>query len=114
MFIISLLVSNVLLFLWFLYAMWVLRRKHQIREKTGLFYYIILFLAAIGYPGDVLFNIIWGSIILLDVPRLWKGEFTLSLRLERIHKTGRGWRLRIASWVCEKLLDPYDPDGDHC
>lgn len=66
-------------------------------------------LLAVGLVVDVLFNLIWGTVLFLDVPR----ELLFTSRVSRLND-GDGWRGRMARWVCCELLDPFDPDGQHC
>lgn len=77
--------------------------------------YILL---VIGLPLDALVNIVVGSILFLEPPRIvggrWlvnDGEWLLTARLAR-HKRGSGWRNGMATWLCAHLLDPFD-EG-HC
>ena len=44
------------------------------------------------------------------------GAFTISARLEIYHKTSNAsaFQKAFATFVCEKLLNPIDPTGDHC
>jgi len=49
------------------------------------------------------------SIILWTLPR----EFTLTAMLKRL-KAGGGRRGAAAAWLCDSLLNQFDPDGKHC
>lgn len=68
--------------------------------------YILL---SIGYPLDILLNLI-ACAIFLRIPREW----TLTYTLKRIQNTETGWRAAVAAWVCVNLLNPFDPKGRHC
>lgn len=67
-----------------------------------------------GLLCDVLLNVIWGTVMFLDLPREW----LLTSRLER-YKYGKGgtaqkgWRLVLTEWLAAVLLDPFDPKGQH-
>ena len=51
------------------------------------------------------------SILLWNLPR----AFTLTSMLKRLQKTDAGkWRGKSASWLCDKLLNQFDPSGKHC
>lgn len=63
----------------------------------------------IGFVLDVALNVL-ATFVFIDPPR----ELTLSHRLKRYHQGRRGWRWRIAEWICERWLDQFDQDGDHC
>ena len=49
------------------------------------------------------------SIILWTLPR----EFTLTAMLKRL-KAGGGRRAAAAAWLCDRLLNQFDPSGPHC
>lgn len=51
-------------------------------------------------------------LVFLDLPRL--GERLVTARLQRYVATGAGWRCAVAMWLCDHVLDIFDPDGDHC
>lgn len=84
-----------------------LSRHKDSLDKTQkiIFFPIVL----VGYILDVLFRITVGSVILLDVsPNLL---FTAVLQRHVNKDTRRG---KIARFICQKLLDRFDPSGNHC
>ena len=115
MILLKILAITVLLFGWFIVAMWFLRRMHPIREHGVIVFRFVELLVLIGAATDVLYNLTIGTLLFMELPRVWKGEWTLSQRMKRIRREGKGgYRLRIADFVCERLLNPYDPDKHHC
>lgn len=62
----------------------------------------------IGYLFDFAVNVLVCTPLLLELPR----ETTVTARLKR-HKAAGGWRGRVAAWVGDHLLDPFDPSGRH-
>lgn len=54
-------------------------------------------LAAVFMVYDVTFNIVLGSLMYLELPKLTSGEWTFSARTRR-HYTGYYWRMRLAEW----------------
>ena len=66
-------------------------------------------IAVTGIVLDALINIVVCTVILMEFPREWM----VTSRLSR-HKRAGGWRGVIAAWICENLLDAFDPDGCHC
>jgi hypothetical protein len=89
--------------------------RHSLHPFAKFNAYVLL---AIGLPLDALTNITMGSILFLEPPRLVggryivnEGEWLLTARLAR-HKRGSCWRKKLATWLCEHLLDPFD-EG-HC
>jgi hypothetical protein len=66
---------------------------------------------ALGYVCDFVANMTVATIVFLEWPR----EVLVTSRLTRHLKSGGpSWRHHIAHWVCKKLLDPFDPKGEHC
>ncbi len=63
-----------------------------------------------GYLMDFLLNVLVVSFVLLEIPR----ELLVTARLSRHIKSTGGWRRKVATWVCQNLLDFADPKGCHC
>lgn len=90
----------------------VMHLKHTIDglpKSVKFMSYQVLF---IGLVVDVIFNLIFATVFLLDLPRIHKLELTLTARLKRLKK-GKGWRKATAVWLCN-VLSNLDPDGYHC
>lgn len=68
--------------------------------------YSILFIAVIL---DGLFNVTFGSIVFLEPPEIKRLMFTARCAKWREDK---GWRGKIARWVCDGWLNPFE-EG-HC
>ena len=105
------------LYTWYRFAMWLQAKKHTLRHRVPVIYYFGLLLAGIGLIADVIYNITIGSLVFLQAPRIFSGEFTLSQRLRRIHEEEAyswAWRVELAHNICEKILNKYDPSGKHC
>lgn len=66
----------------------------------------------VGYLLDWLANWLIASFVFAEPP----DEFLelVTDRLSRYLDKGYGWRYRRAKWVCENLLDFFDPRGSHC
>lgn len=117
--ILSLVSLNVLyaigLFLWFLSAMYFLRRKRRLREKLGLFFYIVVGIVAGGLPFDFFFQ--WCPILSPLIFLEFTPDLTFSDRMERYRENPKykgTWRMRWADWICEHILNPFDPKKHHC
>lgn len=63
-----------------------------------------------GYAMDVLVNLTAATLLFAE----WPGEWLVTSRLKRHMLSAGGWRGALAHWICEKLLDPFDPAGHHC
>lgn len=66
----------------------------------------------VGFLYDIVVLNTLGSIYLLDFPKLWKGEVTLTAHLTRL-KTEPGLKGHKARIICKDLLDPFQIGG-HC
>lgn len=64
----------------------------------------------IGLFIDFLVNVLVCTILFLELPR----EILVTSRVTRHKYHGKGWRQKLATWICEKLLDTIDPSGCHC
>lgn len=63
----------------------------------------------VGYAMDVFCQMTLATALFMEWPR----ELLVTARLKR-HLAGSGWRYEIAKWMCDALLDPFDPTGAHC
>lgn len=67
----------------------------------------------IGFVVDVIFNLIVGTVLFLELPH----EATFSQRVSRLKRGAlyleQPWRARLAAWICAALLDPFEAQG-HC
>lgn len=83
------------------------RRLGKVATVLGLPFLII------GVVLDVMVNVAVATPLLWERPR-WK-EWTVSARLSRhLAASEDTWRKGVAQWICEHLLDPFDPSGMHC
>lgn len=65
----------------------------------------------VGYVFDAALNLL-ACALFLRLPRDW----LLTGTLQRIRYTepAGSWREAVACWVCEHLLNQFDPKGRHC
>jgi len=105
-----------LLYLWlFWYAYIVvmgLYRAHLDGRLPRVGYVLGAPALAVGYLMDVLAQYTIASLVFLDLPR--RGEHLVTSRLIRYLKRDCGWRYYLAKWLCDHLLDVFDPNGKHC
>ena len=64
---------------------------------------------AVGLVLDVAMNVTVFSIVFMELPREW----LVTARLKR-HIKQHTIRAKVASFLCEQLLSPFDVDGNHC
>ncbi len=104
-----------LAFLWFFWGMFVLvmgiYRAHLAGRLTKVTTALGLPFVIVGYVVDIFTNIFIATFLFLELPR----EFLVTTRFKRYNDgTGSNWRKTVATYVCENLLDVFDPTGDHC
>ena len=96
-------------YLLYVYTMSVYRAKLSGRlcGFSLLLLYPFVLVAAVM---DVVCNITIAALVFLEPPQ----ELLVTTRLQRYHGGDHGWRTSVAAYICDKLLDPFDPTGDHC
>lgn len=102
-------------YLWAFWAVYVLvmgiYRAHLSGRLTGPNRVLGLPVVLLGYAMDTITNLTLACLVFLDVPREW----LVTTRLIRYRDAAPdGWRGKLAAWICDRLLDPFDPTGDHC
>lgn len=100
--------------IWLLWVMYLavmnLMRVRDLGALTRPAYWLGMMTVLIpGYVLDCLINIGPMSLLLAEVPREW----TVSARVERHCKEGRGYRYAVCMWMRLHLLAPFDPSGRH-
>lgn len=98
----------------YLYAFWCayvlvmgIYRAHLSQRLVGLNKVLALPVVGFGYLMDVAANLFIAPLVFLDWPR----EALVTARLIRYKRTDTGWRNRLATFICEHLLDVFDPTG---
>lgn len=102
------------LFLWVFYGLYGLvmgvYRAH-LSDKLKWYHYCLLGpWVAVGFTVDVVGNITLAAIIFWEIPKEW----LVTTRLTRYRANGTPYQRRIAVFICDNLLDPFDPTEDHC
>ena len=102
-----------IVWLWCFYALYAMvmgvYRAHLAQRLSRVAYALLAPFVALGFVVDVLTNITIATVLFAEPPR----ELLLTTRLQR-YVGGSGWRKAVATWVCDALLDPLDPRGEHC
>lgn len=70
--------------------------------------YLLLF--TVGYPLDLLFNVVASVVLFWRLPKGWL--FTGTLKHWIASDDER--RANLAAWICTHLLNQFDPKGRHC
>ena len=103
----------------YLYVFWVAYiavmgcyRAQLAGRLTGAVKWLAYPLVLTGIVLDVTAQYTLATLLFLDWPR-W-GEYLVTSRLQRYSRSPGNWRYRNAAWICDNLLDIFDPSGDHC
>ena len=79
--------------------------------------WVIMGLGGIGFIGDVVFNIMFATVIWLELPDFKGAHFyympTLTERMRDTIKAGKpGYRMTLSIFICKYMLEPWD--FGHC
>lgn len=97
--------------LWILYlAVMNLQKARDNHRLSKLAYYLGLPALWLGLLLDFLTNMTVMTVLMLEFPR----ELLVTARVIRHKWDGEGYRQKLAAWLCDNLLDPFDPTGCHC
>jgi hypothetical protein len=111
-------VGYTLLYLWifwvFFVAVMAIYRQYLAKKLTAVEKFLGLPVVIIGAALDIFCEYTIATVIFLDVPPL--KELYVTRRLIRYIKTEpkTEWRYKLAYWICHKMLDNFDPTGQHC
>jgi hypothetical protein len=86
-------------------------RRYQQKALNTL--NIIFFFPAILVFGVIDVAINW-TVLFLIMGKSPNNLLTISDRFQFYHNNASGWKTTVATFVCEKLLNPIDPTGNHC
>lgn len=98
----------------FVMRMQVLRDTGKLKFSTHPFRYVLAYAnLPLGYILDASTNVI-SSIIFLELPQWFSGEFLFTNRLCRLYTpVDNNWRSKLAFWIGEEFLNDIDPSGKH-
>jgi hypothetical protein len=100
--------------IWLLWVLYVFvmgcYRAHLAGRLVGITKYMALPVVAFGYIMDAVVNLAVASFLFFDPPR----ELLLTSRLNRYMREATDWRFIMAKYICDNLLDMFDPNGQHC
>jgi hypothetical protein len=103
-----------LAYLWLLWGVYVLvmglYRAHLQERLTNVTLVLGLPFIVLGYLMDILANIFIATIVFVELPKEW----LVTTRLIRHQNESWGWRAKLSFYICEHLLDVFDPKGNHC
>lgn len=94
---------------WVLYLAIMNLAEHRDRLHPVAKFHAYFVILPVGYVVDALLNLLVCAIF-LRLPRDW----LLTGTLKHTIATDDGWRCATAAWICEHLLNQFDPKGKHC
>jgi hypothetical protein len=104
------------LFLWVFWYLYLIVMGLYRAKLMGTLTWPVKILGApallIGIIVDVVAQYTIATVIFREWPR--RGEHLVTDRLQRYMANPSGSRYLKAKWLCEHLLDPFDPTGKHC
>lgn len=88
--------------------------RAHLAKRLHLYAYALLGWAVlVGFIVDVLSNVFIAPFVFWDPPKEWL--VTTRLTRYRTDKQYQGTRAELlAVFICDNLLDPFDPTEDHC
>ena len=87
-----------------IYRLWM---KGTLNNLNKAIFFPILFIFAVV---DIVLNYILVLVMGISPPN----TYTISDRFAVYHQGNYGWKSKVATMVCEKLLNTVDPTGNHC
>lgn len=87
-------------------------RAHLQKKLKGFVFALCLPAVIVGILFDVFANLLIATIVFWQLPR----ELLVTDRLIKIKSNPlEHWKRKyIAQYICDNLLDVFDPNGDHC
>jgi len=106
---------SVLVFLYLFWCIYILvmglYRLHLKDELHGLNKVLAYPAVIVGLLIDVIVNWTVAIVLFMDFPK----EYLVTQRLIRYRSTeSLGWRDRVATYICDNILDVFDPRSNHC
>ena len=100
--------------LWIFYVFYVLTmgvyRVQLAGRLTGLSKVLLMPFVVVAVLMDVACQMTVATVVFLELPK----ELLVTARLQRYLRGEDGWRKTVAVYICNNLLDPFDPNGKHC
>jgi hypothetical protein len=108
-------VLGLMIYLWVFWGLFVLvmglYRVHLKKKLVGVRFVLAFPWLVVGFIVDVLANLFIAPFFFVELPKEW----LVTRRLSRWKRTRKNTRQkRMAVYVCENLLDEFDPTGSHC
>jgi hypothetical protein len=104
-----LLVTLVTFYLLWVHYLAVMHLKELGPKLQGPALWLGKLVLGLGLLLDLFWQVLPASVLWLELPK----ELTVSGRVERLCKTGHGYRYNLAVWFRNTWLALFDPSGDH-
>lgn len=91
-------------------------RAHLAKRLNPLTFVMASPVLIVGYALDMFCQYTLACLVFWDRPKSFLHERMVTTRLQRYVAEGEvgGWRFKVATYICDKMLDPFDPTGNHC
>lgn len=87
-------------------------RAHLAGRLVGITKILAYPLVIFAVIVDIIFQYTVATVLFFDLPKA--KEYLVTDRLQRYVAGKNDWRRKIAVYICDNLLDVFDPTGDHC
>jgi len=108
---------GMVVYIWLFWILYVLimgfYRAHLSGRLNALGYAMASPFLLLGYAVDIFCQYTLATLLFWDFPDTWK-EWTVTSRLQRYLAGPDSKRKTVANFLCKKMLDPFDPTGQHC
>ena len=85
--------------------------RAHLRRRMHWYHWALLWWAvALGLLADVVANLTVACVVFRDRPR----ELLVTSRLKRYRVSGTPRQQNLAAFICDNLLDLFDPNDNHC
>lgn len=109
-------ILSIVAFLWIFWVLYVFTmgvyRAYLSKRLTGINFYLALPVVSIATLVDVIANFTIAIIVFADMPF----ELLVTQRLIRYQSEyhPNDFRKKLAIYICDNMLDIFDPRGNHC
>lgn len=101
-------------FLWCFWALYVLimglYRAHLNKRLVGLNKVLAAPFVLLGLIMDLIANVFVATVFFFELPK----EYLVTTRLQRYKTYKNGYKHKWAVYICDHILDVFDPSDDHC
>ena len=98
--------------LWIMFIIFANFKEHLRHDHAPPIEAVMLLFTFIFGVVDVIFNVVYGSIVFLQFPHYKRLTLTARMRYILLERGEYDWRFRLADVICRRLVEPWD--WNHC